>query len=292
MKLSLAEENAVLAALESSFSVNDDDFTPLYLCGQRLGCLNAQYAARLAEDLPHNLRRGNGALHLFADNWLQVGDLLQNAARGWYEAGLYDGWRSENFLVRGEDGSALFALERSAFRPLGLLSHAVHLNGFCRKNGRLYFWIGRRSPYKAVSPDKLDNLVGGGVSAGESIQAALIRESFEEAGLPENLIAPLPPRSVRLSLRTVARGLHREHLHIFDIELPENRIPQNQDGEIAAFLLMDAQEIAAAIAAGQFMNDAALALLDTFARMEITGPDRPLAQWLARFDVCAYPAAA
>ena len=61
----------------------------------------------------------------------------------------------------------LCALERAAFRPFGLMSQAVHLNGLVETEDGLRFWIGRRSPHKAVDPNKLDNLTGGGISSGE-----------------------------------------------------------------------------------------------------------------------------
>ena len=42
-------------------------------------------------------------------------------------------------------------------------------------------WIARRSPAKAIDPGMLDNLVGGGVAAGQTITTTLIKEAWEEA---------------------------------------------------------------------------------------------------------------
>ena len=201
-------------------------------------------------------------------------------AQQWHRLGLLSGWRNEPFDVRNRTGQTLFALERAAFRPLGLASRAVHINGLVHTAGGWRFWIARRSPFKAVDPNKLDNLVGGGIASGESVRTAMLREGFEEAGLSEAVLTPLQAQSVQHSLRAVSRGLHREWLHIFDAVLPEDVLPQNQDGEVAEFMQLTLAEVVAAMLDKRFMNDALLATLDMFERLNLLDADLPLAQWL------------
>lgn len=277
-----ALHDRLLSTLTERFATDMTVFTPLLVQGLHLGFVNPQYAQLLRRDLPRHIHTRGGVLHLDCDNWLQAADLLQNTAWHWHESGMYSGWRNEQFSVSDEAGNTLFALERSAFRPLGLLSHAVHINGWVERDGQRWFWIGTRSPYKAVDPNKLDNLVGGGIAAGEDIRQAMCREGFEEAGLDGELVNHLTQSGCRLSRRPVRRGLHREYLHIFDLPLPDEFIPENQDGEVASFALMSAQEIAEAMIDGRFMNDAALALLDTFMRAGYLDTAHPLGAWLDR----------
>lgn len=83
----------------------------------------------------------------------------------------------------------------------------------------------------------------------------------------------------------MSRGLHREELHIFDVVLPEGVQPQNQDGEVAEFMLLSVAELAKAMAEGRLMNDALLATLDAFGRYSLLDPQHELAQWLARMGL-------
>ena len=122
--------------------------------------------------------------------------------------------------------------------------------------------------------------MGGGIASGESVHTAMLREGFEEAGLSEAVLTPLQAQSVQHSLRAVSRGLHREWLHIFDAVLPEDVLPQNQDGEVAEFMQLTLAEVVAAMLDKRFMNDALLATLDMFERLNLLDADLPLAQWL------------
>lgn len=252
---------------------------PLFLNGLHLGHIDAKWRELIIRDWHGAYSQASDGLHLEADGWLGIGDGLQHMAFLWKQLGLLHGWRDERFDVRAPNGQVLFTLERAAFRPLGLQSHAVHLNGWTQQNGEWCVWIGRRSPHKAVDPDKLDNLVGGGIADGETPLQAVLRESEEEAGL--NLAALAHAASGRLkSLRPVPRGLHNEILHLFDTVLPPHLTPENQDGEVASFTLMPPHEAVAAMLADQMMSDAQLVVLDAFLRFGALDPQHPLAAWL------------
>jgi isopentenyldiphosphate isomerase/intracellular septation protein A len=62
----------------------------------------------------------------------------------------------------------------------GLLHPVVHLH-VLNAEGRLF--LQKRSPDKPIQPGKWDTAVGGHVSSGETVEAALIREAEEELGL-------------------------------------------------------------------------------------------------------------
>ncbi|QEY24000.1 NUDIX hydrolase [Neisseria animalis] len=252
----------------------------LWLNGKPLGRLSPQWAAQVVKDWHGEVNENADGIALNADSWLALGDGLQHLAFEWKRLGLLHGWRDERFDVCDSDGSVLFALERAAFRPLGLLSHAVHLNGLTYQDGAWRFWIGRRSPHKAVDPDKLDNLVGGGISSGEDITAAMLRESEEEAGLTAQQLSGLTLCNRMHSLRPVARGLHNEILHIFDVILPSEVRPENLDGEVAGFELFTPAQIVAVMAEGAMMPDAQLVTLDAFRRYGLLRPEHELTRLL------------
>lgn len=265
----------VLAYLAKVTQVDDAAFCPLYIDGERLGCVNAGWRSRLQQQDPDLFQPGRDGLRCTASgDYAQISRVLQDAACRWRDAGWLNGWRNENFRAARGDGSSCFELERAAFRPLGLTSHAVHLNGLVRaEDGSLRMWVGRRSPDKAVDPNRMDNMVGGGVAAGESIAVAREREGWEEAGLPAALLADLPQVSTILAERPVQRGLHREWLHVFDVWLEPGVEPANQDGEVAQHVCLSLDDVEALLVDERFMIDAALVAADCLARHGFWGDD-------------------
>jgi 8-oxo-dGTP pyrophosphatase MutT (NUDIX family) len=185
------------------------------------------------------------------------------------EQGLVRAWRDEPFpLLDPLSGEALATMERAACRFWGTLTLGAHATGFVRdaRGAIAALWIAQRSPNKATDPGLFDNLIGGGVAAGQTPGQALVREGFEEAGLAPGEIGTPACASVLRLHRDIPEGLQHEWLHGFDIELPAGRVPHNRDGEVAAFRLLPVCE-AAALAAGDTMTvDAALVTIDFLLR--------------------------
>ncbi|MDC7223475.1 MAG: NUDIX domain-containing protein [Spirochaetales bacterium] len=89
--------------------------------------------------------------------------------------------REEWFDLVTPEGRKLGQAPRSVcHRGPGLLHPVVHLH-VTDSRGRLY--LQKRSPRKIIEPDKWDTSVGGHVDRGETVEAALIRESREELGI-------------------------------------------------------------------------------------------------------------
>lgn len=145
--------------------------------------------------------------------------------------GCIPGWRNERYRI--ED---LFEIERAAARPFGLTTHAVQVNGISH-DGKM--WLARRSATKTIDPGLLDNLVGGGLSAGLSAEQVLIKEAWEEAGIPAETARRARPGGTAHILRAVPEGVQSEAVHVYDLELPEGFQPRNQDGEVSEFLLVE-----------------------------------------------------
>jgi 8-oxo-dGTP pyrophosphatase MutT (NUDIX family) len=194
--------------------------------------------------------------------------------------GLIVAWRDEAFPLFSVQGEPLgFSIERAATRFWGSLTLGAHCNGYVADaaGNPVRLWIARRSLTKATDPGKLDNLVGGGVPAGQSPRDTVIREAWEEAGLtPAQLQCLARGRVLRL-LRDIPEGLQREWIHVYDLALPAGLAPRNQDGEVAE-LSLHALPQALALAAGEQMTvDASLVTLDFALRHHLLDDDTALA---------------
>jgi 8-oxo-dGTP pyrophosphatase MutT (NUDIX family) len=190
------------------------------------------------------------------------------------DAGLVRAWRDEPYPVFGADGRVRCRIERAASRFWGTLTLGAHANGWVADaDGRpAALWIAQRAFSKATDPGLHDNLVGGGVPAGQSPGQTLQREGWEEAGLPAALLATAVPGRVLALARDIAEGWQHEHLHVFDLRLPEGVAPANQDGEVHAFRCLPVAE-AVALACGDTMTvDASLATLDFVLRHRLLPP--------------------
>jgi 8-oxo-dGTP pyrophosphatase MutT (NUDIX family) len=190
--------------------------------------------------------------------------LLQQAAIRLRAASLVPGWRDEFCALLDADGTELARFERGAFRTLGLPNRAVHINGSL-PDGRL--WIARRSAAKLTAPNKLDNMAAGAIAAGESASDCAVRELWEEAGVPAELAVLVQFTGTTLhSLRPLRHGVHDELLLCADLVLPEDFMPQCQDGEVAEFMCMNRDEVEGALADGEFSVESGLVVRDWLGR--------------------------
>jgi 8-oxo-dGTP pyrophosphatase MutT (NUDIX family) len=235
------------------------------IAGRPRGRIIPAVAERLRE-LPElfELCDGHFSLRDAGECAAQRSRLLQRAAVQLRAAGLVPGWRNEHCALLDDDGSDLARFERGAFRTLGLRNRAVHVNGIL-PDGRL--WIARRSPRKASSPNKLDNMAAGAISAGESPGQCAVRELWEEAGVPAEL-AVLTCFAGRpmTSLRPLRHGIHDEVILCADLLLPADFVPVCQDGEVAEFICMSRGEVVGALADGEFSVEAGLVVTDWLTR--------------------------
>lgn len=205
-------------------------------------------------------------------HWATVNETLRAQA-------LIVAWRDEPYGVWDAQETSHATIERAASRFWGTLTLGAHCNGYVADAaGRpTHLWVAQRSLEKPTDPGKLDNLIGGGVPLGQTPWEALQREAFEEAGLaPDEIARAVPGRIVALHC-DIPEGLQREHLHVYDLRLPEGRTPQNQDGEVAWHQCWPVADALAAAAEGRFTTDAALATLDFALRHGVLAADDPLA---------------
>ena len=210
-----------------------------------------------------------------ATGWRIIGTPLNDAfaqIAEWLRAeGLASAWRGELLAVTDASGATLGAIERAAVRPLGIATHAVHLVGRAEQGG---IWVQQRALDKATDPGQWDTLMGGLMSAGETIATTLQRETWEEAGLHTADLHELAARGVLTVRRPVSNGYMVEHIHMFDALVPARLAPLNQDGEVAAFDRLDLDALHDRLRGGAFTLEAALILADVLV-LDATGTAPP-----------------
>jgi hypothetical protein len=185
--------------------------------------------------------------------------------------------RSETFDVAAQWGAPpIFQLERGAVPFFGTRAYGAHLNGYRREAGAMLLWVGRRAPDKQVSPDKLDNLVAGGIGNGHGLVETLVKEADEEAMIPPGLVASAVPAGVVSYRMETSLGIHDDVLFVYDLDVPADFVPHNRDGEFVDFSLMPASAVLDRIRAGDdFKFNVNLVVLDFAVRHGLLRPDDP-----------------
>ena len=210
---------------------------------------------------PHQLLKEE---HPATLGWHLMGDVsvsLNQLARVLFDAGLAGAWRGEQLAVHDQFDHFKGTVERAAVRPLGIATIAVHLIGQA-PDGR--FWCQQRAFDKPNDPGLWDTLMGGMVSSADTIETALARETWEEAGLHMAILQGLR-HGGRLSTRQPASdgggaGYVVESIDWYACTVPEGVKPINQDGEVVQFALVDAPQLLEALKGGAFTLEAALIL--------------------------------
>jgi len=109
------------------------------------------------------------------------------------------------------------------------------------------------------------------VPAGQSPRDTVIREGWEEAGLLHEQMRGLQRGRVLHLLRDIPEGLQREWIHVYDLALPADTTPRNQDGEVAELALHGVAAALALAASSEMTVDAALVTLDFALRHRLLG---------------------
>jgi 8-oxo-dGTP pyrophosphatase MutT (NUDIX family) len=260
-----------LAALNASASQPPlRERFPFYLGPHRIGSVEADYLGEIClnstsdgrdqlqkEEHPEGLRwrlsdvgGGTAALQRMAQALLaaRVGCVPQQ-------------WRNEQLAVCDSQGQPLASVERALVRPLGIATRAVHLVGR-GTDGR--YWLQQRAFTKANDPGLWDTLMGGMVSASDTVQTALARETWEEAGIHLDALVNLRwggQVELRKPSSEDRAGYVVEQSNWYHGTVPDQIQPQNQDGEVAQFELLDRRQLMERLQRNEFTTEAALILV-------------------------------
>jgi 8-oxo-dGTP pyrophosphatase MutT (NUDIX family) len=275
--LMITLSTSTLAALEEMLQNTarsaPPDFLPIQLIGsngvsQTIGHLNPEFISYLQESLGKDpirfISTSPDQIQVTLGKPRELSESLYQLAQRMRLGGFIPGWRNEDFAWLDQNGHKYFRLERAAFRTFGFRSMATHINGFTKANT---LWLGRRSETKSTDPGRLDNIAAGGITADETPWVSARRELWEEAGVPPQIADEIEPVGRIHMRRTIpGRGFHDELLFVYDLELPDQFVPTNHDGEVSGFIEISLAEAAARILADEFTSDAAFVTADFILR--------------------------
>lgn len=169
---------------------------------------------------------------------------------------------------------ALATIDRAAAPYFGLRAYGQHMNGFVRTPDGLKLWIAKRSATKVNFPNKLDNMVAGGLPHELSLTENLLKECWEEAAIPASLAMQARPVGVLTYCKETAVGLKPDTLYCYDLELPVDFQPENTDGEVAEFLLLPILEVADMVhQTDDFKLNCNLVIIDFLVRHGLLKPE-------------------
>ncbi len=279
---------AILIRLESALAAPAADHVPLRVDSAIVGWLDRDRAARIGEF--------GGVFAADGDGMAFVPELREASSRSRALAmvtatlaaeGALTPWRNELYAVAPTfGGQPWFLLERAAARYFGVHTWAAHINGVVQGSKATAMWLARRSADKAIDPGKLDNLVGGGIAAGASLAETLIKEAWEEAGIPRELATRAVPAATAHIWRDQPDGLQSETIYVHDLWLSADFVPANQDGEACEHRLVSLPEVAGLIGLAdgpdEVTADASLVVLDFLLRHGAIAPASPIRPALQR----------
>ncbi|XP_011078342.1 nudix hydrolase 20, chloroplastic-like [Sesamum indicum] len=169
---------------------------------------------------------------------------------------LIPGIRNELYPVTSSFGApSFFSLERAAAPYFGIKAYGVHMNGYVQRGNQKYLWIGKRSKVKPTYPGKLDHLVAGGLPHGIPCGENLVKECEEEAGIPRSIASQAKAVGAVSYLDIDGYRFKRDVLFCYDLELPEDFVPENEDGEVESFKLVPVTHVANIISSTQFFKE-------------------------------------
>ncbi|MDB5811924.1 MAG: hydrolase [Betaproteobacteria bacterium] len=212
---------------------NEAAHVPLVCADARVGWLRRAHAQKLLR-WPYIFKRGAQGVTIAESLKTAAGRTaaINDVVHALHAEGAISGWRDERYVVSTAfDAPPLFDIERAAARFFGTTTYAAHANGYCGED----MWLARRAATKPIDPNLLDNLVGGGMCAGVSPLATIVREAWEEAGIPQPLAVRAQSTDTLEVLREVPEGVQSEVIFVFDLELPPDFVPHSEDGEVVEF---------------------------------------------------------
>lgn len=271
MPTKLLSYQHILSALPDP---NFSNYCPVDYAGQLIGHVNREHLPSFLrftsifqwDEQAQRLNFAQSFTDLALDQRTEALATFSNELRS---QGLVNNWRDELFSIYldVDRNNEIFRLERGVVPLLALQAHGVHLNGYVMIHDRPHVWIGQRSANRVIAPLKYDQLVAGGLPAQLSLKENLYKEAQEEAGIPKKLIDPAKYVG-KIQYKTEDEfGIRNDVLHCYDLELPKDFVPHNQDGEVEQFLCLPIPEIVQLLQKeDQFKPNTALVMLNFLVR--------------------------
>ncbi|MEX2616952.1 MAG: DUF4743 domain-containing protein [Alphaproteobacteria bacterium] len=251
-------------------------FLPFVTGAQRIGWLDRSFAARLSAwpDVFVTNPEQIGLSPAFGD-FASRSAAMDGVLRELSAAGEVTGWRDEAYpVMRNWRDAPLLQMERAACPRFGVRAWGVHMNGYVRRNGALFLWVATRAKDKPTFPGMLDNMVAGGQPIGIGTRDNIIKECAEEAGIPRELAASVRPVGALSYCHQAGDTLKPDQIFCYDLELPGDFTPVNQDGEVDRFELWPIEDVAARIRdSTDFKFNCNLVIMDFMIRHGVLTPE-------------------
>ncbi|XP_054275418.1 uncharacterized protein LOC128994711 [Macrosteles quadrilineatus] len=255
------------------------DSWPFIVAGRQVGLIRPNVLSKLSKypevfSFQKNCVTLNPAFRDYTERSAKIEEVLKECrAQGTFIT--LKGWRDECYEVRaGFSSEPLFKMDRSATCLFGICNYGVDINGYVMDPEKgLCIWLQRRSPTKQTWPGRWDNMVGGGLSVGYGVLETAYKEAEEEASIPPELMTKLRSGGSVSFFFESERGLFPNTEFVFDLELPINFIPKNNDGEVEKFELLPAKEALVRVLSTDFKTTSCPVVLDFLIRHGIITPD-------------------
>lgn len=253
-------------------------FRPFVVAGRRVGWVRHALAERLAafRDV-FAVSAAEVRLLDRLDDFESRSAAVERVVRALEDDKIVRGRRDEYYPV-GTSFAAppLLQMERAAIPHFGVRAYGVHMNGFIRRPDGLHMWIGRRAKNKPTYPNMLDNTVAGGQPIAIGLMENLIKECAEEASIPESLASRAHAVGAITYCVEAPDGLKPDVQFCYDLELPADFTPVNEDGEIDHFMLWPIARVAEIVRdTREFKFNCNLVIIDFLVRHGVIPPEHP-----------------
>ena len=183
------------------------------------------------------------------------------------------GWRNELYPIYGLHTTQI-GIERGASPLFGMVTCGVHCTAYIDTKDGPRIWAPRRARNKPTYASMLDNTVAGGMAFGDGAFKTLIKESSEEAGLPEEHIRKHAKSCGTVSYFLIQAKREGEESgllqptvkYVYDLILPESVQLKPKDDEVESFELLSIDQVREALSKGEFRPSSVIVLLDFLIR--------------------------
>ena len=257
-------------------------YAPFVVAGVRIGSIRRD-RVELLREFPSVFSIGESEITLAdeLDTPEKRSEAIHPVVRAFQERRLIRHKRDEFYPVvdvadRKLETDMLFEIERAAVPFFGIRAFGIHVNGYMRENEGYSLWLGRRAKSARVHPQKLDNMVAGGLPSNLTPFENMIKEAEEEASLPRAVAKTARPCGHISYCVETPEGLGPATMFVYDLEVSRDFEPENADGEIGYFELLPIHDVLALVDVGREIKpNSNLVIIDFCFRHGILTPAYP-----------------
>ncbi len=264
--------------IKRSNQYDADRFLPFFVGNEQMGWVMPDFMDHLkAYDNVFQVDEMRLQIHPDLKTAQSRTEALAPVLEALHRQGVIASWVGEPYAVSHHfDEQPRLLMERAAVSYFGVRGYGVHVNGLVQKQDGVHIWIARRTRDKPMWPGRLDQMVAGGQPYGIGLMENVIKESAEEAAIPENLSSQAEAVSEIHYRGQNNRGMNVDTLFNYDLWMPEDFTPHNTDGEVDEFMLMPLEEMAHITdTSDEFKDNCNLVNIDLLLRQGYIEPSHP-----------------